>query len=272
MTITRTRAEWGARPPKSVQAIGTVRGVALHYSGSASDEQADHANCAGRVRGIQRYHMDTRGWADVAYNFLACLHGTVFEGRGFGHRSAAQGTNDGNAHYLAVCFLGNDSAGRDDVTDAGRAALRYVVDQVRDDYLGAREVRPHSSFHATACPGDELRAWIAQGMPASAQPSPEPAPPPAPPGHSHALPMVRVRDGRGQVFHPEAGRWFTQQGTPWWEFADVQTHLHGHGLDSGPVDGIGGPRTDRAIRAFQRRRGLAPDGVVGPNTWRRLHA
>lgn len=37
-------------------------------------------------------------------------------------------------------------------------------------------------------------------------------------------------------------------------------------LYSGPVDGILGPQTIRAIRAFQREQGLAQDGIVGPNT------
>jgi hypothetical protein len=125
-----------------------------------ADEQRLHRNCAARVRGMQRFHMETRGWLDVAYNHVFCRHGYVFVGRGFGARSAANGTNDANDHYFAVCFLGDDSAGRADVTPEARRALRQLIAEYRRRYPKATQVRPHSDFVATQCPGDELRALI----------------------------------------------------------------------------------------------------------------
>src|SRR4029450_13377179 len=38
------------------------------------------------------------------------------------------------------------------------------------------------------------------------------------------------------------------------------------GVDSGKEDGFYGPRTDGAIRVFQRNVGDEPDGIVGPHT------
>ncbi|MBA2360635.1 MAG: N-acetylmuramoyl-L-alanine amidase [Actinobacteria bacterium] len=125
-----------------------------------ADERQLHANCAARVRAIQAFHMHDRGWDDIAYNHLFCRHGYVFTGRGFGARSAANGTVPANDRYFAVCFLGNDSKGRDDVSREARVMLARLILRYRRRFPKARQVRPHSSFVATECPGDELRGVI----------------------------------------------------------------------------------------------------------------
>lgn len=51
---------------------------------------------------------------------------------------------------------------------------------------------------------------------------------------------------------------------------EVQQALKHAGFDPGPLDGIAGPLTRRAIRAFQRHKRLKADGVAGPRTQARL--
>jgi hypothetical protein len=46
----------------------------------------------------------------------------------------------------------------------------------------------------------------------------------------------------------------------------LQVALKARGLYGGPVDGIVGPMTRRAVREFQRRQGLLVDGIAGPQT------
>lgn len=44
--------------------------------------------------------------------------------------------------------------------------------------------------------------------------------------------------------------------------ASVQKALRAVGFDPGPVDGLVGPRTRSAVRAYQEARGLPQDGVI----------
>jgi peptidoglycan hydrolase-like protein with peptidoglycan-binding domain len=49
----------------------------------------------------------------------------------------------------------------------------------------------------------------------------------------------------------------------------AQEHLRGAGAHLG-VTGYFGRKTRRAVKRFQRRRGLRADGVLGARTWRKL--
>jgi len=51
---------------------------------------------------------------------------------------------------------------------------------------------------------------------------------------------------------------------------DIQTALKNAGFYAGSVDGKIGPKTKKAIEAFQAANGLKADGKVGPKTWAEL--
>jgi len=50
------------------------------------------------------------------------------------------------------------------------------------------------------------------------------------------------------------------------DVTDLQQRLGGLGFDAGYVDGIFGPDTVDAVRAFQTNSGIPADGIVGPDT------
>lgn len=57
-----------------------------------------------------------------------------------------------------------------------------------------------------------------------------------------------------------------------WDVAALQFALAWHGFPSGSFDGHLGSHTDSALRSFQRRAGITPDGAAGPATVAALRA
>jgi hypothetical protein len=73
-----SRSGWGAKAPLSrptVLLASRVDTIVYHYTAAGSDERENHAECASRVRGIQSFHQNTRGWNDIAYNYLTASVG-----------------------------------------------------------------------------------------------------------------------------------------------------------------------------------------------------
>lgn len=51
---------------------------------------------------------------------------------------------------------------------------------------------------------------------------------------------------------------------------EMQRRLTDLGFEPGPIDGIFGPKTTAAVKAFQKAHDLKVDGICGPKTWRAL--
>jgi len=76
----------------------------------------------------------------------------------------------------------------------------------------------------------------------------------------------RTRAALGPLGRPRLGRRLIVRGTFGLDVAALQFLLSRRGFHDAVPDGIMGPRTERALRAFQRRAGLFVDGVAGPVT------
>jgi murein DD-endopeptidase MepM/ murein hydrolase activator NlpD len=70
----------------------------------------------------------------------------------------------------------------------------------------------------------------------------------------------------GPFGRPDVGRRMLEHGNRGWDVAAVQFLLATRGFPSGTIDGDYGPRTETAVRRFQRWARLRVDGVVGPVT------
>ena len=141
------RDAWGAKPPRGKPiAISTpVRDLFLHHSAGPDGGPST-------IRSIQRFHQETRGWADIAYTWLYSPRDRVFyEGRGPGVAGAHTRNHNRTAH--AVCVLGNY-----EVTVPPRHVIADLAEWANwhGGVWGPNLYRPHRDVSATACPGKHL--------------------------------------------------------------------------------------------------------------------
>lgn len=61
------RDEWGAKPPKEIQELNLpVPYVIIHHTYIPGFCNTP-SKCIEVMKGIQRYHQEIRGWADIGY-------------------------------------------------------------------------------------------------------------------------------------------------------------------------------------------------------------
>lgn len=155
-----TRADWGARPPR--QGPGPldpldVIGIALHWPAMAKPLRGDAVSAA--LRSWQDYHMDTRGWSDIAYQEAIDQDGNVYELRGLHTQSGANGDTDVNEEYGALLLvLAPGELPTPELMTATRARIarhRTLFPQSRR-VVGHQQIRPEP----TACPGPIVQKLI----------------------------------------------------------------------------------------------------------------
>lgn len=153
-----SRAQWGARATRCTSTDPNKRRMAIHHTVTPAS-----GDPAVRLRGIQNYHMDSRGWCDIGYHFLVSLDGRVWEGRSLGLLGThVGGHNTGNIGVSYIgCFHSSSCASfppnvpPEVMIDGGARVvgeLGRIYGIAPTDVIGHRD---HSGA-STSCPGDHL--------------------------------------------------------------------------------------------------------------------
>lgn len=167
------RPEWGARAPRHVRRMPAPhRRKFVHYTVTPSGgADPSLARSIAAMRAVQAYHMDSRGWSDIAYNVGVDNAGRAFVGRG--PRVVGGHTQGYNSVAVAVVWLGMPGDPfTEDAKSGIRAALEWLdrLDGVRTPTDGHRDVA------STGCPGDPAWEWVHAGMPVTGATPPPPNP------------------------------------------------------------------------------------------------
>lgn len=133
----RPRAEWaGGRVPLGPlehERPQDVRFLLVHHT--ATTNSYSRAGAVQQLRGIYAYHTSpTKGWPDVAYNFLVDRYGSVWEGRTGSLRAPVKASATGGSQGFAMlaCYLGDHEAVPP--TPAARAAMISLLAYLADTY------------------------------------------------------------------------------------------------------------------------------------------
>ncbi len=146
------RSAWGASPPrKELDQDWDYVTVVIHHSGDSGEKSPG---------GIQQKHF-SKGYDDIAYEYVVTLGGTIYEGRHIAFKSA--GNSEHNTGKIAIIIAGDFEHQwwdeDDDPTQAAADAVVRLVSALKAHFpltqlIGHRDL-PRAKGD-TECPGEEL--------------------------------------------------------------------------------------------------------------------
>lgn len=169
-----SRAQWGADEKirdKSSLSYGTISAGFVHHTVNANNYT--EAQVPGIIRSIYAYHVKSRGWSDIGYNFLVDRFGRIWEGRFGGVDRPVIGahTLGYNQYSFAMSAIGNfETVQPSDAMlkaygslFAWKLSLHGVDPASMRQRVGSRTfaaINGHRDAGSTACPGKYLYAKI----------------------------------------------------------------------------------------------------------------
>lgn len=247
---------WGARPNSDIVNVVNQRPVQILVHHTATPNVEDHSRGAADdlARGIQNFHMDSRGWIDSGQHFTISRGGLVLEGRRRSLEALRSGRKQVEAAHCTgqnLVSIGIENEGTYLDTGPPQALwdrLREMCAYICGQYgVAPTEIFGHRDFKDTACPGDVL-----YGM----------------------LPQLRGEVGGllGKNLEGSAARavsWpLLREGDRGPVVTAAQHLLRHSGYGEVTPDGDFGPATADVVRLFQTDRSTEEiNGMIGGESW-----
>lgn len=132
--------------------------VILHTATESSEKRAINVRL---IRDMQCFHIESRGWNDIAYNFIIGCDGNIYEGRGW--KAVGAHTLGYNKIALGISFIGcfMRQLPSMDALNMLRNLLAFGVEQghIAPDY----RLVCHCQCNSTESPGrrlfEEIQTW-----------------------------------------------------------------------------------------------------------------
>jgi hypothetical protein len=247
MAILLPRSKWtthGPVRPLASLVPSEVAGIVVHWPGTTGPiGDPGQAKIAARLDSYRSYHVNFKGWADIAYNYAVDQAGRVWILRSAPSRSAANGDEAVNRKYVAVLLLVGPG---EHPSAAMLSGFMLARREITRHYPKALAVRGHQDVRPepTDCPGVIVETLVANGT-LLRTPAPRPQAPP--------VKFVLKR--------------YLALGATGSDVATLQRRVNALRGPDIRVDGDFGPVTRAAVKALQRRKWpLRPsrwDGIVG---------
>jgi N-acetylmuramoyl-L-alanine amidase/Secretion system C-terminal sorting domain len=160
------REQWGAALSLTEKIYSgspsytTVTHIIVHHSDGGNTS----SDWDAVVRSILDFHVNTNGWADVAYNWLIAPTGKLYVGRGGGNNVLGAHYCAKNGNTMGICLLGNYTNVAP--TDTALRTLEKIIAwKCTDSNINPLSSAPHAvgnlktieghrSGCATDCPGN----------------------------------------------------------------------------------------------------------------------
>lgn len=156
------RDDWGARPWRDFTDQGwDADEVFIHHTADTAAGIDSLSEQKARMRSYQDFHMDTRGWSDIAYHDIVFpefttssgtdISARIFQGRPRDHVPAAQEGHNTGTLAIAVVATGNTR-----MTRNTRYAVGVYINWLKERGAPLKKLGGHRDVVATACPGDGI--------------------------------------------------------------------------------------------------------------------